>query len=207
LFNLITVVEPPLYNFKRPLFEITVISCHIEGSGPCRLRSALPRYLLSYLVDVISRTSTLTDLISTYRAAPATASKREPPHRAKRDPPHRRHDGREMSDRIAAELREAYGAMTRFVHLMRRACSTAPPELQFSHLQTIYASNSMIISSTKYKKAEKSETGMITRQNTHLSGKGIEYTTRPKAKFNVESFRFLVHRNIKYPIIYPYVHC
>ena len=64
----------------------------------------------------------------------------------------------------------------------------------------------MIISSTKYKKAEKSETGMITRQNTHLSGKGIEYTTRPKAKFNVESFHFLVHINIKYPIIYPYVH-
>jgi hypothetical protein len=25
-------------------FEFTIISCHIEGSGPCRLRSALPRY-------------------------------------------------------------------------------------------------------------------------------------------------------------------
>jgi len=76
------------------------------------IRDNWKSYLLSYLVDVISRTSTLTDLISTYRAAPATASKRDPPHRAKRDPPHRRHDGREMSDRIAAELREAYGAMT-----------------------------------------------------------------------------------------------
>jgi hypothetical protein len=32
-FNLITVVEPSLYNFKHPLFEITLISCNIEGSG------------------------------------------------------------------------------------------------------------------------------------------------------------------------------
>jgi hypothetical protein len=85
---------------------------------------------------------------NTYRAAPATASKREPPHR--------RHDGREMNERIAAELKEAYGAMTRFVHLMRRVCSTAPPHI-----------------------------------------------IRPKTKFNVKSFRFLVNRNIKYPIIYP----
>jgi len=146
------------------------------------------------------------DANNTYRAAPAAASKREPPHRPKRDPPHRRHGRRELSDKIATELREAYGAMTRFVHLMRRVCSTAPSELQFSHPQTIFGFNFMIIASTKYKNAEKYETKMITRQNTQLSRKGIDYIIRPKTKFDAKSFCFLVHRNIKYPITYPYVH-
>ena len=54
LFNIITVVEPPLYNFKHPLFKITVISCHVKGSGPCRLPSALPRYYLIYRIWILS---------------------------------------------------------------------------------------------------------------------------------------------------------
>ena len=44
------------------------------------------------------------DANNTYRTAPAMASKREPPHR--------RHDGREMSDRIAAEFKETYSVIT-----------------------------------------------------------------------------------------------
>ena len=130
-------------------------------------------------------------------------SKREPPHKPKRDPPHWRHDGREMSDRIAAELREAYSAMTRFVHLMHRVCSTAPPKLQFSHAQTIYASNFMTIPSTKDKKAEKCERRVITRPNTHLFGKGIEYIIEPKTKFDVKYFCFFGAQKHKVPYYLP----
>ena len=40
----ITVVEPHLYNLMHPVFEVIYSSCHVEGSGPCRPRSALLRY-------------------------------------------------------------------------------------------------------------------------------------------------------------------
>jgi hypothetical protein len=89
---------------------------------------------------------------------------------------------------------------------MRRISSAASPELQFSHPQTIYTSNSMITLSTKYRKAEKCETKMIIEQNTHLSGKGSEFIVRPKTKFTVKSFCFFGHTNIKYLILYSYVH-
>ena len=108
-----------------------------------------------------------------------------------------------MSDRIAAELREAYSAMTRFVHLMHRVCSTAPPKLQFSHAQTIYASNFMTIPSTKDKKAEKCETRVITWPNTHLFGTGIEYIIEPKTKFDVKYFRFFGAQKHKVPYYLP----
>ena len=96
--------------------------------------------------------------------------------------------------------------MTRFVHLMRRISSAASPELQFSHPQTIYTSNSMIMLSTKYRKAEKCETKMIIEQNTHLFGKGSEFIVRPKTKFTVKFFCFFGHTNIKCLILYSYVH-
>jgi hypothetical protein len=58
-------------------------------------------------VPLMSRTKKDFDTNNTYCAStPATA--------AKRGRSHRMHDGREMNDRNAAELREAYGAMTRF---------------------------------------------------------------------------------------------
>ena len=96
--------------------------------------------------------------------------------------------------------------MTQFVHLMCCISSAASPELQFSHPQTIYTSNSMIMLSTKYRKVEKCKTKMIIKQNTHLSGKGSEFIVRPKTKFTtVKSFCF-GHTNIKYLILYSYVH-
>ncbi len=42
--HLITVVEPHLYNPMHSVFEAMYSSCHVEGSGPCRPRSALLRY-------------------------------------------------------------------------------------------------------------------------------------------------------------------
>jgi hypothetical protein len=67
------------------------------------------------------------------------------------------------------------GTMSRFVYLMHQVSSTTTPDVEFSHSQAIYTSNSTIPLCTKYKKAEKCEMRIIIQQNAHLSGKGTGY--------------------------------
>ena len=91
-----------------------------------------------------------------------------------------------MSDRIAAELREAYSAImypictSDALHLFNRSLRTTIL-LSADHLCLQFHGNIVY-------KVQKGRKMRNKDDYTHLSGKGIEYIIRPKTKFDMNFF-------------------